>query len=224
MVRARIASLFLTLAIPVAVLADGLLGPSPYLSFEDSPFYDTTFDIFEIEDFEDGTLDLANTTVNSGFVLNPGEKTDSVDADDGAFDGFGTAGHSYYAGDTECLIFKFSSESGQLPTHVGLVWTDVGTVPGGVFGIAQVTFEAFDQQGDSLGVITADELGDGRVDGTTADDRFFGVVNFAGVSEIQICTIGSNDWEIDHVQIGILPEPATALVLLIGAIALRRRA
>ena len=51
---------------------------------------------------------------------------DSVDPDDGAFDGSGLLGDDYFSrsGSTG-IVFTFSAAVlGALPTHAGLVWTD----------------------------------------------------------------------------------------------------
>ena len=69
-----------------------------------------------------------------------GTFTDSVDADDGTIDGFGTDGRSHYAQDgTQGITYVFDSVVlGNLPTHAGLVWTDLS-------GTQDVFLEAFDQ-------------------------------------------------------------------------------
>ncbi len=43
------------LMVPHTTHAD-LIGPLPYRSFSDSPFYGLTFDYFYLEDFTDGIL------------------------------------------------------------------------------------------------------------------------------------------------------------------------
>ena len=82
-----------------------------------------------------------------------------------------------------------------LPTHAGIVWTD---------GSGTWTFEAFDAAGASMGTITAG-LGDGVFAGTTADDRFFGAINPAGISKIKIGNPNSGGGvEVDHLQYGLV--------------------
>lgn len=122
-----------------------LLGPTPYLSFVDSPFnaLQTSggFTYFYLETFEDGLLNTPGVSANTGSVLGPGGLTDSVDADDGVIDGSGLTGHTWVFGSSP-VIFTFSAATlGALPTHAGLVWTD-GPHP---------TYEAFDALGNSLG-------------------------------------------------------------------------
>src|SRR4051812_2007450 len=153
-------------------------GPTPYLSVADSPFVVTPG--FVLEDFEDGALNIPGVSASSGFVLPPGSITDSVDADDGVIDGSGTSGHSYNQGTTAggslSLSFFFDAGVlGGLPRHVGLVWTD---------DLANVSFEAFDSGGSSLGSIGPFSLGDPFATGQTAEDRFFGVSNSTGISKV----------------------------------------
>ena len=53
-----------------------------------------------------------------------------------------------------------------------------------------------------MGTITA-ALGDGTFLGTTADDRFFGAINLAGISKIKIMNPGGGGIEVDHLQYGL---------------------
>jgi hypothetical protein len=100
------------------------------------------------------------------------------------------------------------------------VWTDVGQVTSGQYGTGDVTFEAFDQYGTTLGVIGPFLLGDGSISGETREDRFFGAINAGGISRIIIRAPTTNDWEVDNLQYGLavqpVPEPATAALLLTG--------
>jgi hypothetical protein len=157
-----------------------------------------------------------------------------VDGDDGAIDGSGTGGHSFYSNfAASTLTITFSAAAlGALPTHAGLVWTDVGNVTSGTTGFGPVTFAAADQNGASLGSIGPFALGDGVFNGSTAEDRFFGVVNPGGISSITISMSNSVDWEVDHLQFGrvaasAVPEPGFAALLCasapVGLLLLRRR-
>ncbi|MBX2839228.1 MAG: hypothetical protein KTR35_20395 [Gammaproteobacteria bacterium] len=190
---------------------EGLIGPlggsginNEYAQFDDSPFANISFGqgYFYLEDFEDKVLEHPGASASTGnFVsLEFGEGFhDSVDADDGLIDGNSLSGESWFhAVSTTGVVWSFDAQqlNGQLPTHVGIVWTD---------GRIQTTFEAFDAGGQSLGTIVA-EHHDGSFNGETGDDRFYGVVNYAGVSAIKV----SNDYrltgiELDHLQWGYLP-------------------
>ena len=158
------------------------LGPSAYLSFGDSPFSGVSFSFFHLEDFEDGALNEPGLSASSGQVLFPGSFQDSVDGDDGAVDGSGTGGHSWLGASS--ITFSFDGGVlGSLPTHAGIVWTDVGFASP-TDGFDSVTFEAFDGASASLGTIGPVSVGDGLKTGQTAEDRFFGVAYGGGISSI----------------------------------------
>src|SRR5258705_12020261 len=114
------------LIMSTAVVAQTFIGPTPYLSKNDSPFLTsinagTTF----LETFESGALTTPGVTISGGSVIGPGGLTDSVDADDGAIDGSGTNGHSVFGAGTPGITFTFDATVlGHLPTQVGIVWTD----------------------------------------------------------------------------------------------------
>jgi hypothetical protein len=206
--------------------AQTFLGPSPYLQTSDSPIASLPgFGYFHLEDFEDGALNTPGLTASDGTVLAPGDATDSVDADDGVVDGSGQRGHSWYSRGT-LTFFDFTFDAGvlgALPTHAGLVWTDVGTVFSGAFATGPVTFEAFGPGGATLGSIGPVILGDGRFTGQTGEDRFFGVINPAGISRIRVSMSNSADWEVDHVQYGFIPTPGAASVLVLAGLSVLRR-
>lgn len=215
----------LALALSAVVSRADFLGPTAYLSFTDSPFASTAFDSFYLEDFEDGAPNTLGLTASGGGPSVPGGGfTDSVDGDSGPIDGSGNSGRSWYSTATlSQFTFSFSSAAlGTFPTHAGVVWTDVGNVTSGTLGFGDVTFEAFDPFGVSLGVLNALSLGDGSATGGTAEDRFFGVINAAGISSIRISMTNSVDWEVDHVQYGIVPAPASIGLLGLACVASRR--
>ena len=113
-----------------------------YTSILDSPV--DTANAFAIEDFEDGTLDLAGVTLTQGDVISTSSTIiDSVDADDGVIDGSGLDGRSWFAssGLTGITISFDEAILGKLPTQAGLVWTD---------GLGEITFRAFDANGVCL--------------------------------------------------------------------------
>lgn len=197
--------------------------PTPYLSSADIPagFYATGGPTF-LDTLEDGTLG-GMLTANAGSVIGPGQFDgirDSVDADDGAIDGLGGGGTSFFTGDgTTGLTFTFNGSV--LPTAFALVWTD---------GANNVVFRATDGDGNLLGTITRNGFADGGSAGGTAEDRFFGVQSEAGIRSITISNVGAGI-EVDHIQYGFMPavpEPGSAALLgsgglLLGWLAARRR-
>lgn len=229
---AAVAAAALLLSLPSLPARAQYSGPSPYLSFTDSPFNGVGFSYFFLEDFEDGALNTPGVAANAGTVSSPGGFSDSVDADDGAIDGSGAGARALLNSTTTSLTFTFSAATlGALPTHAGIVWTDVGNAA--TAGIDNVSFEAFDAANASLGVLGPFLLGDGTALSQTAEDRFFGVTNAGGISAIRISMATSTDWEVDHLQYGrvapaaAIPEPGTGALLTLGLLpfsrALRRR-
>lgn len=201
-------------------------GPSPYLAFTDGPFAPLSFSSFYLEDFRDGAFNTPGATASAGWIVNgPGLFTDSVDIDDGNGDGLGTQGWSFYSGNTQTsLTITFDAGAlGQLPTHAGVVWTDVGNVLSGNSGFGEVIFEAFGPGNALLATIGPVTLGDGFATGATAEDRFFGVSDAGGITSIRLTMPSSVDWEVDHVQYGIIPAPGTLLVAGLMAAGIRRR-
>ena len=187
------------------------LGPSSYLSETDSPFNLSAPGAY-LENFEDGLLNTPGVSANTGSVFFPSSITDSVDGDDGFIDGSGTAGHSWWYGPSQgptatyILTFTFDDAIlGGFPTHAGLVWTD---------DLAEVSFEAWDSAGVYLGGIGPFSLGDSFDGGQTAEDRFFGVINTDGISQITMTHVGRG-MEVDHLQY-VIPAPGAILLGGIG--------
>jgi len=197
--RARHATLLALLLLPGAATAQVFHGPTPYVKAADSPFI--TSGNFQLETFEDGMLNTVGVTSVGGASNPPSFITDSVDADDGAIDGFGLQGHTYFGVGASGIRFDFSAAAlAGLPTQAGVVWTDGST-------INTVTFEAFGPGGASLGTIVAPGIGDNDFFGGTGEDRFFGVTFAGGVSAIHIkCTpaagASGSGIEVDHLQYG----------------------
>lgn len=180
------------LFVGAGAIADPMfVGPLAYLSASDSPFVGQGFEYFHLEDFEDGVLDTPGITVSQAWsVFATGGFRDSVDADDGVVDGSGSDGFSFLSNfQSDPLVLEFTAAmlGGNLPTHVGIAWTDVGQNGGGAGPGAQpVLFSALGPAGESLGEIGPFLLGDDEITGQTAEDRFFGVVFTGGVSAVQI--------------------------------------
>lgn len=191
-----------------------LIGPIPYLSLADSPI--SAIAGFQVEDMEDQVFDLPGViaTGNSLRLSSTFGNTlvDSVDADNGAIDGNGqriaNMGEAYWANGDPGFTFTFV---GPLPTHVGVVWTD---------GSGLVNFRAW----DAANMLIAESLGNTHPDadfhGGTAEDRFYGAFNAAGVARMQIWNTAGGI-EVDHIQyagranVGV-PEPTTLVLLGLG--------
>ncbi len=154
-----------------------------------------SLDYFWLETFEDHLFNVPGVTASTGgvtsVVFGPSIH-DSVDCDDGAIDGSGLLGDSYFGAPN--IRFTFNADVlGSLPTHAGIVWTDGSPN-------TTVTFEAFGAGGASLGSITAVN-GDTSNNGTTEEDRFYGVIESSGISAIVIRHT-SGGLEVDHLQYG----------------------
>jgi hypothetical protein len=178
-------------------------GPSPYFQTSDSPFAAIDFSggYFHLEDFEDHALNTPGVSGTPGgptsVVFGPSIH-DSVDADDGVIDGSGLNGDSWFCA-TCPVTFTFNALTlGSLPTHAGIVWTD---------GVDTISFEAFDQLGNSLGVNGPNTHANASNNGETAEDRFYGVFNSSGISAIKLIPNGGGGIELDHVQYGRAPAP-----------------
>jgi len=201
-------------------LRAGAVGPTAYLSFNDSPFKNLNLQNFQLEDFEDHLLNVPGVSGSPGgvasVVFGPSIH-DSVDADDGAIDGSGLNGDDWFASPA-LVTFTFDKQVlGGLPTHAGIVWTD-GTDP--------IQLEAFDGNGNSLGVTGPVNSADSSFNGETAEDRFLGWTDDSGIGSIRI-TSGPGGIELDHLQFGgvagggggaiPLPPAAWAALVTLGA-------
>ena len=177
-------------------MPDASYGPTPYLQRSDSPFPLTGLgSTAYLEDFEDGSFNVPGVTAN-GTVTGPGGLTDSVDGDDGSIDGSGTNGRSFFFGNGSAgIFFLFNPDAfGRLPQYAGVVWTDGG------FGDT-VTFDAFDGSGAPIGTFGPHNA-DGSNSGTTAEDRFYGIVHADGIGSIRVRN-ASGGIEVDHLQYGV---------------------
>ncbi len=180
-----------------SLLATQLLGPVPYRSFADSPFASPTPLTFYLEDFEDGLLNVPNVTIDRGSVTSvrfchEPNITDSVDGDDGnPADGACIDCDSYFGNGVPGLTISFAQDA-PLPPHAGVVWTA---------GAGFTRFEAFDENGASLGVVGPVAIADGTFNTSMGEDRFFGVIHETGISSVKI---GNTEGgiEIDHLQFG----------------------
>lgn len=165
-----------------------------YLSACDSPFALAGMgtDAF-LETFEDLALDVPGVTASVGAAIGPGGLTDSVDGDDGAIDGSGTNGRSFFSGAGGTgVTFTFDAATiGFAPTYAAIVWTD---------GAGTTNFEAFDTMGVSLGTSSATIATAGH-NGQTDEDSVFAVEHAGGIGSIHISNT-SGGIEVDHLQYG----------------------
>lgn len=212
-----------------SVASADAFGPTAYLQASDSPFAGLSFSYFHLENFEDHVLNTPGATGVSGgvtsLVFGPGFH-DSVDADDGAIDGSGLTGDSWFNGGASTgFSFSAASLGGLLPTHVGLVWTD------GPFGTA-VTFVAYGADDTTVVCsIPGSGFANNSFLGETAEDRFFGCSNAGGIARVTVTNALGGGIEVDHLQYGRaaedrVPEPATLSLLALGGLGVlaRRRA
>lgn len=187
---------------------ESFIAPRPYRSFDDSPFKGLAYKWFHLENCEDGRVNTPGVRMIGGCVDPPhysnDNNNDSVDADDGKVDGFGRRARGYYAAGSRSITCKFDQDMlGRFPSHAGIVWTDAVHVDRGKKGYGDVYFEAFDADEVSMGKVGPARLGDGRSDGMTDEDRFFGVAYPGGISAIRISMPTCGDWEVDHLQYGL---------------------
>lgn len=228
----RVAAL-LACAVGVAVVPSfaAPLGPSAYLQASDSPLAALDFSggYFFLENFEDhalNTLGASSSVAGSGptsIVFGPNVH-DSVDADDGALDGSGLQGDSWFNSGAS-TGFAFSAGAlGALPTHVGLVWTD------GPFQ-TPVTLTAWGADNVTVvcSIVGAAGFANSSFNGETSEDRFFGCVDGGGIARVQLTNVLGGGIEVDHLQYGrqaasAVPEPSSLALLTLGAaLAARRR-
>ncbi len=200
--------ILLLLASQAAAGGNPYFEPTAYLGATDSPFYERSG---YFEDFEDGQLNTLGVSFSAGRVVGPGFNVDSVDADDGFIDGNGNDGKSWFVvGSAGLLTVTFDAQAlDGLPTWAGIVWTD---------GRNDVMFEAFDANGESLGIMSS-ATSDGNSYGGTAEDRFFGLDWEGGISSFNLWNTAELPMEVDHLWYGtIIPAPGAASVISILAL------
>lgn len=198
-------------------------GPSAYASAADAPFDAADFDsYFYLEDVEDSAINTPGLSVTGPSLCISGFNcfTGSGLIDSVGNGGNGNAGHSIFTNGSTQIDFDTTALGG-LPTFAGLVWTD---------GNNPITFEAFDQNGLSLGFLNGQHA-DGSFSGTLGDDRFYGVAHAGGISRLLISNPPGT--EIDHIQYGRdrqtapIPEPGAWALMIVGfggaGVMLRRR-
>lgn len=187
------------------ILADGLIDPVMYKSFADSAFKNVHFNgYFYLENWEDAALNTPGVT-STGTPAN-GPIVDSVDGDDGMVDGkctkeAGTCNSGFSLSGTIAFTFDAAALGGQLPTHVGIVWTDGSPACDAIFEAYDANDGLVDASVSLIGTKTAAAVGDGDNGGGVTEDRFFGVVHAAGVKRIVVKS-SAGGVEVDHLQYG----------------------
>jgi hypothetical protein len=228
----RVASTMLVLAAALVAsqpATGALIGPSAYASTADSPFSPFAgFTYFHLENFDDHALNTPGVTVSPGTVVtavNSGFSNGIIDqvglAGGCPAGGLAVACDTLFGNGAVGFTFTFDAGVlGALPNAVGVVWTD---------GAGTITFEAFDENGVSLGQVVGNHA-DGSFLGTIVDDRFYGATHSGGISRIFISN-SSGGIEVDDLQYGLrgaingVPEPGGVLLLGAGLalLALTRR-
>ncbi|MDQ3185417.1 MAG: hypothetical protein M3Q16_02935 [Pseudomonadota bacterium] len=191
-----------------------LIDPIPYTSFASSPFSRSLFGYFQPEDFEVGLLNASGNSTSLGSLFQPASVNHTLDAEDDSINDSGTASHTWFFNGVSSLTFIFSKALlGALPTHAGLVWTDVG-LTNVREGFDSILFEAFDAADNLLGIVGPSTLGNGLFAGQTSEDRFFGVTSSSGIGSVRISLLSSTEQEF--AQSSTVAEPATLALLVAG--------
>jgi hypothetical protein len=234
MYRVLFAWILLALSGSSAVVGDiTILGPSPYLKRDDSPFDMSSLgSSFFLEDFEDSEINFPpGAPLVNGYIREPASSADSVDADDGSVDQSGNLGHSFvptflvvglsdppiWYTSISMTFFSDTLPFRQYPNSFGIVITD--GMPGG--RIRLTVFESDDGEHSHLFVpFPFDSLDDGNA----TEDRFVGVTSDTEIEAILIehfyaSSFYEERFEVDHVQFGVLvPEPSPAFGICVGLI------
>lgn len=196
-----------------------LLGPTPYSSLADSPFFPVVgFTYFHLENFDDHALNTPGVTASDGQPTTTARFSGSIIDQVGLPGGCPPGGAAVpcdtwgsFSGPGGVGFLFNAAVLGALPTAVGVVWTE---------GLGTTTFEAFDQDGIPLGTVAGDHA-DASFFGTTGEDRFYGVAHSGGISQIHIRNT-ADGIEIDHLQYGLRADappprvPVPSSLMLVG--------
>ena len=186
----KFTTLLITFTTATALYA-GPIGPTPYLSFNGSPWEEDLMHTFgaTLEDFEGGKFYSradGNVVETHGATRAPSRLTDSVDADDGKIDGHGN-GWSYLTRDDSGVTFVFdAAKYGGYPRFAGAVATD--GCP------CSATF--YDENGNQISQLESLAV-NFDVD-TTDDDRLMGLYHQTGIASMN--WRGLSAIELDHLQ------------------------
>lgn len=181
-----------------------LIGPIPYSSFEhNSPAefqYLMSNGKLTVVGHNSTELDTDYVKlINTTYQTQPNGKTDSVDVKKNA--------KSFVSKYRQSPTFQFFPDiDGNYPTHVGIVFTDIECALGTATTI--LTFIAEDPLSGDLPKIGPFSVGGGNDNpGSSDEDRFFGVINAGGISQISFtskdnCDANNMLLEFDHLQYG----------------------
>jgi hypothetical protein len=176
------------------------------------------FAYFHFEDWQSFDLNTyvnpIPTTVPGVMVTSPGGGVTvafSVDQDDGVLDDDGGYGNGVHAAFGYAVSILFDGATlGGLPTHAGFVLTGAGNQDR-AFSVD--FFGASNQLLGTIGFLACP--GPTNCNTISTDDRFVGWIDDGGIRRIVLNSPGGvpDTWNFDHLQYGLVPEPATALLL-----------
>ena len=172
--------------------------PQPYLAKASSPFY------LLMNDNQNFTLVDFDTPLNKNEVTSLYDSWASHESRNGLTDSVtdGPKGNSYVV-PGNIAAFEFHKDiNNNLPTHVGIVFTDNICYRSG--GIGLLTFQAFGSDELPFESNISEEVGDEYTNGKPDDDVFFGVVDTDGISKISMTMspCDNQNMEFDHLQYG----------------------
>ena len=186
----------------ISQISDTSYGPVKYTSFKDTLFSSIIeqSEYFFIDDFEDKIFNLFGVAAKDAIIIEPGTKTESVDAEDGELpNGKGSDGHSFYSG-SGTITFTFDEDKlGKLPTYAGVVVT-YAQMTAGRMGVEII---AYDSDNNPVGSSEAGFFYN-TGEGTPADDKFIGVSYSEGIKSVQVKPVVdySRIIQVDHFQFG----------------------
>jgi hypothetical protein len=219
------ASVALALTAAPGHAAATFTAPTPYLQASDNPLT-AAVNWQHLETLIDGAVNTPGLSVSGGVAAGVSVWADTVDADDGAVDGQGVVGQSWYSNGLNYLTFSFDAGAlGGLPNQVGLVFTDIGAPY--LYGWAEM--KVFDADGALVGSDGFMHNFDGSALSNVGDDRFLGATYSGGIGSITVGFANSSDWEVDHIYYAQAPVPENgtlglmaAGLLAVGGLARRR--
>jgi len=177
-----------------------LVNPIPYTSFASNSYAHALFDCFDVEDLEDSSLSASGDPALHGMAPRSAGLPDLVVEDASSILESGASGRTWYFNGVSSITFTFGAALlGALPTHAGMVWTNLG-LANVRKGFDSVLFEAFDTMNNSVGLVGPSAFGDGLFAGQTVEDRFFGITSASGIGSVRISLLNSTQQGLDNLQ------------------------